>query len=46
MIVWGMFEMPKHKILKSKLSFNSGHKHIPDYIFSILQGFSTLITLC
>lgn len=46
MIVLGVFEMTKHKILKSKLGFNAGHKHFPEYIFSILQGFSTLITLC
>lgn len=46
MIVLGVFEMPKQKIVKWKLDFNAGHTHFPESIFSILQGFSTLITLC
>lgn len=46
MIVLAVFEMLKHKILTSKLGFNAAHKHSPEHIFSILQVFSTLITLC
>lgn len=31
MIVLGVFEIPKYKILKSKLGFNAGHEHLPNY---------------
>lgn len=40
--VLGVFEMPRHKILKCKLGISAGHQCFgPQYIFSILQQFRT-----